>query len=68
VDLALPKRDTSGTPKLSGDGLLQLSEWAGTHPGEGLVATSAALRELEAHFHVEPLAEAPGLWRVRSAL
>jgi serine/threonine-protein kinase len=68
VDLTLPRRDTSGPPRLSGDGLLQLSEWTGAHPGQGLVATSAALRDLEAHFHVEPLAEAPGLWRVRGPL
>jgi serine/threonine-protein kinase len=68
VDRAHPKRDTGGPPKLAGEGLLQLAEWTAAHPGQGLVATSAALKDLEAHFRVEPLAQAPGLWRVKHPL
>jgi hypothetical protein len=47
-----------------GEGLLRLPQWVVPAHRGGLRATEAALRGLEAHFHLEPVPGAPGLRRV----
>jgi serine/threonine-protein kinase len=44
--------------------LLRLPGWVATSPGGGLMATEAALRGMAAHFHLEPVPDAPGRRRV----
>jgi eukaryotic-like serine/threonine-protein kinase len=60
---ALPSEE-SGRPLPPGAGnVLRLKDWA-AHPLQGLVATAPALRGLEGSFHVEPVPELPGRWRI----
>jgi serine/threonine-protein kinase len=63
---ALGRQGDAGRARPGTRELLRLSGWAAAVSGGGLVATDAALRGLEAHFHTEPLAETPGLSRVRA--
>jgi hypothetical protein len=62
---ALGRQGDAGRSRPDAPELLRLSGWATAAPGGGLVVTEAALRGLEADFQTEPLAETPGLSRVR---
>jgi serine/threonine-protein kinase len=64
VDSARPCRDAGGRPGLSGGGLLRLSDWTRAHPGQGLVASDAALPGGELPFRAQPLSGAPGFWLI----